>query len=236
MNATAMPMDERAASAFVGEPWEGVARVLERAPSLDGLRVHRLHLLEAQRLRELGRPVPVDLATAEQSAVRGALLARALLSRVRDLCDGPIVVFKGPEVAAVYPSPWLRPYLDVDVLVPDARGAERRLRSAGFEGVGAQMDWDALHHVQRLSAPGLLATVELHRRPKWLPGAEAPTIDDLLADAGPSATGIDGLLAPSPAYHAVLLAVHAVGRATARPPRRPRRRRRECVRRDSQRA
>jgi hypothetical protein len=209
MSATATRAEGRGESAFVGMPWEGVARVLERASGLDGLRSHRLHLLEAERLRELRRPIPDDLAVAEQSAVRGALLARALLSRVRDLCDGPIVVLKGPEVAAVYPSPWLRPYLDVDVLVPDVRDAERRLRGAGFEGVGAEMNWDALHHVQRLSAPGLLATIELHRRPKWLPGGQAPTIDELLADAAPSATGIDGLLAPSPAHHAVLLAAHA---------------------------
>jgi hypothetical protein len=209
MSATATRADGRAASAFVGMPWEGVARVLERASGLDGLRVHRLHLLEAERLRELGRPVPDDLAAAEQSAMRGALLARALLSRVRDLLEGPILVLKGPEVAAVYPSPWLRPYIDVDVLVPDVRDAECRLRESGFEGVGAEMDWETLHHVQRLSAPGLLATVEVHRRPKWLPGGAPPTLDELLADAVPSASGVTGLLAPSPAHHAVLLAAHA---------------------------
>jgi Uncharacterised nucleotidyltransferase len=209
MSTTLSPTDEPTVSAFVGAPWEGVARVLERAADLGGLRLHRLHLLAVERLRELGRPIPEELAVAERSAVRGVLLARALLARVRDVCDGPIMVIKGPEVAAVYPSPWLRPYVDIDVLVPNARDAERRLRAAGFEGVGPEMDWDSLHHVQRLAAPGLLAVVEVHRRPKWLTERQAPTVDQLLAESVPSATGVDGLLAPSHAYHAVLLAAHA---------------------------
>ena len=209
MTATAARVVERTASEFSGAPWEGVARALGRASSLDGLRIHRLHLLEAARLQELGRPIPDELAAAATSAVRAAPLARALLSLIREVCEGPILVLKGPEIAALYPSPWLRPYVDVDVLVTDAVAAERRLRAAGFQGVGPAMDWDALHHVQRLAAPGLLAAVEVHRRPKWLPDERGPSVDDLLAAAVPSATGVDGLLAPSPGHHAVLLGVHA---------------------------
>ena len=80
---------------------------------------------------------------------------------------------------------------------------------AGFGGVGPPMDWDALHHVQRLASPDVLASIEVHRRPKWVPGATAPTVAELLRDAVPSATGVNGLLAPSRGHHAVLLAAHA---------------------------
>lgn len=202
-------MAEPIESVFVGHPWSGVRRILERAPSLDELRAHRLQLLEAYRRRELGATIPDDLADEAESALRATLLTRALLSRIRELCDGPILVLKGPEVAARYPAPWLRPFLDVDILVSDERDAERRLRAAGFEGVGPPMDWETLHHVQRLVAPDLPASVEVHRRPKWIHGASPPTMDELLADAVPSATAVDGVLAPSPAFHSVMLAAHA---------------------------
>jgi hypothetical protein len=141
--------------------------------------------------------------------MRAMLVVRAVLARVRAICDGPILVLKGPETAAVYPLPWLRPYTDVDVLVRDAREVERRLRAAGFEGVGDAMDWESLHHVQRLYAPDLGASVEVHRRPKWVAGGAPPDVDELLATAVPSATGVGGVLAPSPSHHAVLLAAHA---------------------------
>ena len=168
-----------------------------------------MHLLEAERRRELGHSLPDGLEAELRSAVRATLVTRSLLARVRELCDGPILVLKGPEVAAVYPAPWLRPYSDLDILVPDAEGVERRLRRAGFGGVGPPMDWDALHHVQRLASPDVLASIEVHRRPKWVPGARAPTVAELLRDAVPSATGVNGLLAPSRGHHAVLLAAHA---------------------------
>ena len=202
-------LSEPVETVFVGHPWGGVRRILERAPSLDELRAHRLQLLEAHRRRELGASIPDDLAEEAESALRATLLTRALLSRIRELCDGPILVLKGPEVAARYPAPWLRPFIDVDILVPDELDVERRLRAAGFDGVGPPMDWETLHHVQRLAAPDLLASVEVHRRPKWIQRASPPTMDELLVDAVPSATAVDGVLAPSSAFHSVMLAAHA---------------------------
>ena len=208
LSVTATPPD-RTATIFAGVPWAGVARLLERAAELDDLRVHRLQLLEAERRMERGQALTEELDTERRSAVRATLVTRSLLARVREMCDGPILVLKGPEVSAVYPASWLRPYTDVDILVPDAVAVERRLRGVGFRGVGPPMDWDALHHVQRLVSPEVPATVEVHRRPKWVSGGTAPTIEELLQDARPSATGVDGVLAPSRAYHAVLLAAHA---------------------------
>lgn len=194
---------------FMGRPWYGVRRLLERAPGLEEVRAHRLQLLEAHRRRELDLELPADLAEEAASAVRSTLLTRAVVTRVREACEGEVLVLKGPEVAAAYPAPWLRPYLDVDILVRDVRDVERRLRAAGFVGIGPEMDWDALHHVQRLAAPDSPASVEVHRRPKWLADGTPPTIDDLLVDAVPSRTGVDGVLAPAPSFHAVLLAGHA---------------------------
>jgi hypothetical protein len=204
-----IPSQVERSTVFEGRLWAGVRRVLERAAGIDELRAHRLQLLEAQRRRELGLELPADLAEEAASAVRSTLLTRAFLTRIRDVCEGDVLVLKGPEVAAAYPSPWLRPYIDVDILVRDVHDAERRLRAAGFVGVGAEMDWGALHHVQRLAAPDSPASVEVHRRPKWVADGAPPTMDELLDEAVPSATGVEGLLAPSPRFHAVLLAVHA---------------------------
>lgn len=193
---------------FDAHPWTGVRRLLERAPGLEELRAHRLQLLEAQRRRELDLEIPDELADEAASAVRAALLTRAFLTRIRDVCEGDVLVLKGPEVAAAYPAAWLRPYIDVDILVRDVRDVERHLLAAGFVGVGPEMD-ETLHHVQRLRAPDSPASVEVHRRPKWVGDATGPTFEELLEDAIPSATGVDGLVSPSPPFHTVLLAAHA---------------------------
>lgn len=202
-------LDASGCPLFVGFPWAGVARILDRGWGLDDLRAHQLQLLETARLRERGLPLPPGLEEEARRAQLTNLVARTLLERVREVCSGPILVLKGAEVATWYPAPGLRPFVDVDVLVPDARAVEHQLRSVGFRSVGPEQDWGALHHLQRLAAPDLPMTIEVHRRPKWVDGVADPPLDDLFGSAVPSATGIDGLLAPAPALHAVLLAAHA---------------------------
>ena len=57
--------------------------------------------------------------------------------------------------------------------------------------------------------PGIPLIVEVHRRanaPAWLPQLEA---SDILETGVPSTTGLDGLLAPSPAAHALILVAHS---------------------------
>jgi hypothetical protein len=103
----------------------------------------------------------------------------------------------------------LRPFGDVDVLAPDPDAVQRQLAAAGFEGVGHELDWDELHHLERLGPPDRLFAVEVHRRPKWITGLTAPDAHEILADAVPSSFGVDGVLAPARAVHAVLLAAHA---------------------------
>lgn len=207
--ATLRAPEPGARSVFDGSPWEALVPLLDRAPSLADIRAHRLELLYAALLRERGRPVPAGLAESVRVAQFATLSASAVLGRVRTLCAGPLLVVKGPEVAKYYPAPGLRPFGDIDLLVPDAHEIQATLLAAGFMPVGEQQDWDALHHLQRLASPDGLFAVEIHKRPKWLEGAVAPSIGDLLADAVPSATGVDGVLAPSPPLHAVLLAAHA---------------------------
>jgi hypothetical protein len=194
---------------FEGFPWAGLARLLDRDWDLDNLRTHHLQLLAAARMRELGLPVPLELVEEARRAQLSHLVARALLVRVREICSGPLLVLKGAEVAARYPASDLRPFIDVDVLAPDADAVNRELRRAGFVGVGAELDWDSLHHVRRLAIPDLPISIEVHRRPKWVAGLAEPRVDELFAQAVPSATGIAGLLTPAPAVHAVLLAAHA---------------------------
>jgi len=206
--ALAAPQAE-ASSVFVGYPWEGVARLIDRAPSIHDLRVHRLELLAAALYRERGLPEPPELAADVMLARVSTLAATALVQRIRDACTGPLLVFKGLEAAGRYPAWGLRPFGDVDVLVPDPDAVQRQLEAAGFEPVGHELDWDELHHLERLGPPDRLFAVEVHKYPKWVEGLSAPDAHAVLADAVPSASGVDGVLAPKPAVHAVLLAAHA---------------------------
>ena len=137
-----------------------------------------------------------------------ALAAPAVLAEARAAYDGPIVLFKGPELAARYPDPALRPYGDLDLLVPNAHGAYAALVAAGFTPVGPPPAED-FHHVQPLHSPRFPLRVELHAHPSWVAGAKQPPLDELLEGAQPAVLGSAGILAPSPAQHALLLAAHA---------------------------
>jgi hypothetical protein len=189
--------------------WQAVDHLVDGAASLDDLREHRLELLAARRWRELGRGLPEELVLDERRSVLRSLAVKPLLSRVRELVDGPIVVLKGPEIAALYPTPTARPFNDVDLLVPDAAGAQRALLAAGFQEVADPELYRDIHHLRPLWSPSFPLTVELHTRPKWLDDARPPSLDVLLSRAVPSAIEVEGVLAPSRADHAVLVAVHS---------------------------
>lgn len=131
-----------------------------------------------------------------------------MLQRVRDAIDGPLVIIKGAEVAAYYPRPGLRLWSDLDLVVPDSARALRQLCAAGFVADGGAMR-DGHHHEVGLSRPGSGLKVELHHAlplPEW---GRQPGVAWLLDHAEPSRTGIDGLLAPRPSVHAVIVAAHA---------------------------
>ena len=188
--------------------WSRVGELIDRAPSLPALRIHRLHLLAAARWRAAGHAVPVSLREDERLGAMIATAAPLLLKRARAAYPGQLVLMKGPEVAALYPDPATRFYRDLDLLCDDAPAAQRALLDAGFVVCGDPDDTHD-HHLTPLGLPGLPLLIELHgkvNRPGWL---EAPSREELIERAVPSATGIEGILAPPPDAHALLLAGHS---------------------------
>ena len=115
--------------------WDRVDQLLERAPHVEALRLHRVELLEARRRRAAGLELGPELRADEAQAIADELAALPLLERVRAAWDGPLVLFKGPELALDYPGPRLRRFGDLDVLTDDAEAAQAALLAAGFEEV-----------------------------------------------------------------------------------------------------
>jgi hypothetical protein len=153
--------------------------------------------------------VPEELRAEEQSAVIKALAVPRLLKLVRDAYDGTLVLMKGPEVGAHYPLPATRPFCDLDFLVQDPDAARRQMVAAGFLEVGDAGRYDGAHHLRPLVWPRLPLFIELHREANHPVWSAAPSRDELLELTQPSATGIEGVLAPTPASHAILLAAHS---------------------------
>jgi hypothetical protein len=191
------------------ELWARVDALIGAAPDERALTVHRLEPLAARRLRALGRDVPEAAAESERLGAAFALAAEAHLARARAAVEGPLLVVKGPEVAALYPDPATRVSRDVDLVVPDPAAAQRRLLAAGFAEAGSAEAYADAAHLVPLAWPGLPVEVEVHSRPNWPPWLVAPSAAALLEGAVPSATGVAGLLAPSPERHALVLAAHA---------------------------
>jgi Uncharacterised nucleotidyltransferase len=200
-DAPAAPTDDRL--------WSAVDALVARSPSLADVYSHRLELFAARRLRAAGQEVPEDLLGRERRAAIAALTAPLLLSRIREACDGPLLLIKGAEVAARYPGPTLRLFGDVDLLTPEPDAAQAALLAAGFVEVGDPELYVGIHHLRPLELPGLPLVVEIHSCPKWVAGLPAPTVEQLLVDAVPAAVGAEGILSPSPAKHALLLAGHS---------------------------
>jgi hypothetical protein len=192
--------------------------VVARRDNVGGLCIHGLGPLTADALERRGAHVDPVLAKHLRVARIAMLTAVPLLERVRDSCDGPMVLLKGPEAALRYPNS-TRGFGDIDLLVPDAFRTQDELLAAGF----VQDDdpagiWVGIHHLARVRWPGSPLPIEVHTVPKWPDGLEPPSNAELLEAAVPSATAVEGLLAPCPTHHALLLAAHAwahqpIGRA-----------------------
>src|SRR5258708_6140907 len=96
----------RAAALLEGAPETALARLYEaavHAPLVD-IEAHRVELVAATALRDRGLEVPASLAAFERRAAVTTLVAPAILTEVRRVCEGRILLMKGPEVAAHYPS------------------------------------------------------------------------------------------------------------------------------------
>lgn len=191
------------------ELWGSVDQLIDKASDLNALTAHRLHLLAADRWSRIGRPIPDELVADRRGGALLAIITSIVLREVREACDGPILLLKGPDAAAYYPDPALRPFRDLDLLVPDARAVQAGLLAAGFELTGDERLYRGIHHLRPVISPKLPVPIEIHERPKWIDGLPEPPVEELFAIAVPSATGVEGILALPPAEHAVLLAAHA---------------------------
>lgn len=189
--------------------WDELEALVGHASSTQALRAHGMHLFAARRWRAAGRTVPEELREDERRAAVLALAAPLLLEQVRGACDGRVMLMKGPEVAACYLDPSTRYYRDLDILVEDPRAVQRALISCGFAEGGRPEAFEDIHHLRPLVLPGLPLIVEVHHRPKCPPWLRTPSAGELMEMSVPSATRVEGLLAPSPAAHALLLAAHS---------------------------
>lgn len=187
--------------------WERVDELLANAPHAAALRLHRVELLEARRRRAAGQDA-IEFIDDEGLALAVDLAAPALLERIRDVCDGPLVLFKGAEVAFDYPGPRLRRFRDLDLLTDDAERAQDALLAAGFVEINDPENYRDIHHLRPLWWPGLPLVVELHSRPKWIDGVQGPPVAELLEASVPARLGIDGVDTLSPAHHTLVLVAH----------------------------
>jgi putative nucleotidyltransferase-like protein len=177
--------------------WAAIDALIDRAPRLSDLRAHGLHLLAARRRRV----VPPELAAEQRLNLFNTLSAELVLERARAICDQPLVVMKGLELARRYPDAALRPLHDVDVLAADAPRAHRALIAAGFRPAGDPRRYADIHHLQPLRWKGLPLVIEVHAHPKWVEGLEPPPVAELMAAAS------GGALPPE--HHALLVAAHS---------------------------
>jgi hypothetical protein len=198
-----------------GERSAPTAAVFERVDALldeldeSAVRAHELGPLAARRWRATGCPVPPDFVRMERAATVSARLAIHVLERAASAYGGPLLVFKGPEIAERYPA-GTRFFSDLDLLTDDAPAAQSALLAAGFTEVedpeGAYAD---IHHLQPLRLPEIPLNLEVHSRPKWPSALPAPEVSEILAAAVPSRIPVSGLLAPAPAHHALIVVGHA---------------------------
>jgi Uncharacterised nucleotidyltransferase len=196
--------------------WEGVDRRLERL-SPQAAADHKLGPLAARRLRKLGQAIPDELIREERAAKAGALVAPAVLARIREAYDGPILLMKGPELTNCYPDR-ARRLGDLDLVAADAERAQTALLGHGFSAkpMSVEADYGRHHHLQPLVYPGLPLPIEIHRHAMWPTGLPQPSNEELFEAASPASVGVDGILAPDRRHHALLLAAHAWGEVPMR--------------------
>ena len=188
------------------QPWAIVDKLVAQAPSMAALRHHGLDLLAARQWRAEGRELDPSLRQAERLATLRHVSVPRLLGLVRSAVGQPLILMKGPEVAASYAYPECRPFGDLDILTPDRDATFAAMLRAGFREIGI---CDAGHHAPPLVWPGMPLKIELHSTPKSIARIPAPSMAELLQLTRPSRTDAEGIAGFVPAAHAVLLAVHA---------------------------
>jgi hypothetical protein len=188
--------------------WIAMDVLLERA-TVQGMLVHQLGPLAAARMRRLEKPVPEALRAEERAALLGMRTGAALVERIRDAYDGPFVLLKGPEVASLYPSR-ARRFSDIDLLTSDALAVYRQLLENGFIPAPDERGTpEQHHHLEELRWPTISLRVEVHSTPNWLPSMRPPLVEEIFEAAVPTSLAIDGVTAPHPLHHTLILVSHA---------------------------
>ena len=187
--------------------WRGVDRLLARA-EIDGIVAHRLGPLAAYRLEQLGEPIPRELQAQRQLAQLATLTAIPLLRRIRDLVEGPLLLAKGAEVASLYPGR-ARSFGDLDLLAVEGEALHRALKADGFTEVDyPQYDFTDYRHLHPLQTPRVWLHVDVHIRPIVPDGYRPPPLAEVVEASVPSALGVEGISAPNPVHHALMVAAH----------------------------
>ncbi len=178
---------------------------------MEGLAKHKLGPLTAGWFERSGLAVPAPLQEEQRSASLAVLIAAPLVRRIRAAAEGPLVLLKGPEVAALYP-PGGRRFSDVDVLTRQAHAVQAALLQSGFIEVGDE-DYSLPrdhHHLHPIRRPEIWLNVEVHSAPNWPVHAVKPApLAEILEAVVPSALGIEGVFAPNRLHHTLIIASHA---------------------------
>lgn len=175
-----------------------------------------LALAEASGLVELDDETIERLhLQLEAEAIRAVRLEGELIRLAPLLADLPAVILKGAVLAhGAYPDPQLRPFTDLDILVPGHRigDAIGELRARGYERTRPEPapGFDArVGKAITLSHPGGVV-VDLHRTLVAGILGESIDVDDLISRRRHVAIG--GVPIPGPSWeaHLVEAALHAV--------------------------
>lgn len=211
-SSTTEPADEDAGMPTTAPValWDSVDRLIDQA-SVDGILYHKLGPLAADRWKRLGRPLSPALQYEQRAAALNIPLAVQLMQRLRERCDGPLVLLKGPEVARLYPGN-ARRFSDIDLLTGDADAVSRSLIDAGFVESPEENEVPTAvghHHLPPVVWPTIPLCVELHTRFNWPEDAAQPSVDEIVEASAPWSSGVEGILVPAAAHHSLILVAHA---------------------------
>ncbi|HEX4521712.1 MAG TPA: nucleotidyltransferase family protein [Gaiellaceae bacterium] len=165
---------------------------------------HGLAPIASAFCKARGETAPDELQRLERVATIANASAPLLLERIRSSCEGPLLLFKGPEVAHLYPGS-ARGFGDIDLLTPRAEEVHRALCAAGFVEIRSEAP-SGHHHLTALAWPSLPLSVEVHSRLNWPKELPALGSSALFESGVPAAAA--GFTAPDALHHTLILAVH----------------------------
>ena len=137
-----------------------------RRDPLSGVTSPAFSPIDSGRSRRSGSDASVfrslPLEAEERASTLANLAAIPLVFKIREACDGPVLLLKGPEVGALYPRGGRR-FGDVDVLTPFAQSVQESLLANGFMPGEPDFDMsDGLHHhLEPVRWPTIALNVEV---------------------------------------------------------------------------